>query len=165
MSKTAVVIVDQDLAVQHAELLARVNALDLGHVVRALIGRDGLSEAEAEDAVKEYRAWRLIQAMHADRTVLITERADKAWHWDILHTEAYIAGCGAVEGRYVHHRPGLSESAITDNWAATVALFRDVAGIDLSLPMTATVGNCFRQPAECMSVANSAQRPSEVAAA
>ncbi|MNT57327.1 hypothetical protein D3C72_1946890 [compost metagenome] len=109
-------------------------------------------EAAAE-AVYLYRAWRFLAAAHPEQNVLLPEAADEAWHWDILHTESYAIGCAAVEGYYLHHRPGVAANVVETEWPATVKLFDDVLGIDLQ-GSAAQVGNCVRKAANCVRIAN-----------
>lgn len=149
MTSKTLVLVCGTLAAAQGALLERVNALDLSHVERALVERDGLTAEAAAEAVHLYRAWRFLGAAHPERTVLLPEIADKAWHWDILHTESYEAGCAAVEGYFLHHRPGVAPAVIEAEWPGTMALFRDALGIDLPASL-AYVGNCVGDTANCV---------------
>jgi hypothetical protein len=60
---------------------------------------------------------------------------DEMWHQHILHTLKYAQDCERVFGRFVHHSPGIDDSAemvdhVRANFRKTEALYKELFGED-----------------------------------
>lgn len=92
--------------------LDMIDDLDLGDV-RRLLERDGMSAAEADVCVADYRDF-LKKVRDEQYKGAPGRRADKAWHTHILMTRKYHEDCARILGRYLHHNPRLVAGAYCD---------------------------------------------------
>lgn len=86
-------------------MLQSIRNLDLEKVRRRLIRKEGLTEAEAELALAEYRQYLQLCKDVPGVSHTPSPLGDKAWHAHILHTHDYFRDCEAVFGFYLHHLP------------------------------------------------------------
>jgi hypothetical protein len=122
--------------------IQRIAALDLEPIVCKLThpegGRAGLTLAEADEAVRWYRAFLTLLALHPGKQIVPTAAIDAVWHAHILDTSKYATDCEWVFGHFMHHFPyfGLRREADAAALAAagdeTRRLLADLLGMDVA---------------------------------
>ncbi len=116
--------------------------LDLSLVAWRLMNKPPKWSAEhTEVAVKEYRRFLYMAAMHTRNTSLVPSAdVDEVWHAHILYTRAYVRDCKRVAGHYIHHQPALPpgndvnenramREQMRANYGSTLTLYEKVFGV------------------------------------
>ena len=85
-----------------------VEALDLEPVAERLAQEMGLARSASAvvTAEREYRRFLTMKKRFPDRSFSPNKKADRFWHWHILHTAKYAMDCRRSFGFYLHHSPG-----------------------------------------------------------
>ena len=87
------------------QAMARVAELDFTMLKRKLALKKEWSAELIDEAEQFYRQFLALKMVYPKRTISPTVAIDEFWHAHILDTQAYIADCKALFGRYLHHYP------------------------------------------------------------
>lgn len=111
--------------------LRRLAEWDLS-LVRSVAIRHGMSEANIDEAITEYRKFIALHIFDGRRNFVMSEPVDPVWHSHILCTRDYERFCNEVLGRFLHHLPTKDEGErkqLTGTYReGTRALMRQVFG-------------------------------------
>lgn len=140
-----------------AEIVAAIQALDLGPIKVKLMGTDeghGWSREYADRMEVAYKRFLTLLVTHPETTVAPSKEIDKFWHAHILDTMKYADDCQQVFGYFLHHFPYFGLRGADD--AAQLAQ----AGQDMerlyqqefgeSMPVSASAFCMAAKPAFCM---------------
>jgi hypothetical protein len=137
----------------HSAVAGRIEALDLEPIVYTLThpgdGEPAMTLAEADEAVRSYRAFLSLLAAYPDRQLVPTKVIDAVWHAHLLDTSKYATDCQQLFGRFVHHFPyfGLrgadDAAALQAAGADTRRLLGELLGTDVAAAVAPVVCSPF----------------------
>jgi hypothetical protein len=92
------------------KIYRKIYEYPLDFVEQRLIKKGGFDEATAKIAVEELKKFLYICAVEDDKPIaMISPIVDEAWHTFILFTKEYESFCCNIVGRFLHHRPIISD--------------------------------------------------------
>ena len=124
-------------ALQTANAVAAINALDLGPIKTKLMHRasgEGWSAAHADAVEIEYRRFLTLMKLYPNEATAPLVDVDTFWHYHILDTAKYAADCAGAFGYFLHHYPYLGMDGAEDE------AHRDTAGARMQELYAATFG-------------------------
>src|SRR5437870_4406630 len=82
---------------------------------------------EADSLERELKRFLVLRALNPDIPYGMTGKVDEFWHTFILFTRDYQRFCEEVAGTFLHHDPGVGQSAESGEGFKTsyAALFKD----------------------------------------
>lgn len=111
------------------EIMKRLIEWPLGFVVLYLVKKMGYTAKHAEAMRLEYLKYQALVIAHRGVPIPIARGVDEFWHVHILHTADYIAFGKKFAGSYLHHRPELDASALSNAYAEnTIPLYEAAFG-------------------------------------
>ena len=87
------------------QAMARVAELDFTMLKSKLALKKEWSAELIDEAEQFYRQFLTLKMVYPKKKIAPTVTIDEFWHAHILDTQAYMADCEALFGRYLHHYP------------------------------------------------------------
>lgn len=85
--------------------LQAIENINLSRAMKRLQTNLGWTQSETETAVKQYRRFLVLAALHPKQTLVPSKLVDEVWHQHVLDTQQYPKDCDKVFGAVMHHNP------------------------------------------------------------
>lgn len=111
------------------KVAALVDAIDLTNCRARLMDPklgEGWSAEKADKEIAKYRNF--LKLVSTGMACCPTLDVDQVWHTHILDTISYTEDCQRCFGRYIHHRPYLTDAENQKNWKNTNVAYKDTFG-------------------------------------
>src|ERR1700704_2298626 len=91
-----------------ATLFEGIDRFEFGMLRQKLVDQEeglGWSEEQCTLVEDEYRKYLALTRVYGLKSLVPPQLVDSFWHYHILDTQAYVADCERVFGKYLHHFP------------------------------------------------------------
>jgi len=101
-----------DLTSKEVKMLQEIESYDLWFVIERIMRKKTIKKDKLPAAILFAKRYFALKAIGHEGMVMVDDDADEVWHNFILFTREYIEFCEHIAGRYIHHTPETSKTAL-----------------------------------------------------